>query len=116
MNSINQQRSIIPSARDRVLDEPFLNSESVNKTKKAEVMITNKGSSFFIVLSFTLMGLTIAAIPTINSMFTIHEPITFARVMSGLPPLIELNDIASSGAQVPKAATVKAINILGTFK
>lgn len=116
MNRINQHISIIASDRVSVAGKFFLNMESVNNIKKAVVIITNKGNSFFIVLSFTLIGLMVAATPTIKRMFTMHEPITLAKVMSGLDVLIELNDMASSGAQVPKAATVSAISILGTFK
>lgn len=84
--------------------------------KNAVVIITNNGNSFFIVLSFTFIGLVIADNPTIKRIFTMQEPITFARVISLAPDLILLNDIASSGAQVPKAAIVKAINILGTLR
>ena len=83
--------------------------------KNAVVIITNNGNSFFIVLSFTFIGLVMADNPIIKRIFTMQEPITFARVISLAPDLILLNDIASSGAQVPKAAIVKAINILGTL-
>ena len=62
------------------------------------------------------IGLVMADSPTIKRIFTIQEPITFARVISLAPDLILLNDIASSGAHVPKAAIVKAINIFGTLR
>ena len=83
------------SCLDNPFDAPFLNIESLIRKKNVVVINASIGSSFFDVLSFTLIGLTIAATPTISSMLTIELPITFAIVISTFPVLMLLKDIAS---------------------
>ena len=115
MNIKKQQSNTIASCLERPFIAPFLNSESLIRKKKVDVMRASIGSSFFDVLSFTFIGFTMAAKPTISNMLTIELPITLAIVMSMFPVLMLLNDIASSGAHVPKDAIVSATSILGTF-
>ena len=113
MKTANKIIKINASARVK----PFLcpvKIESLSITKNAPVTTTSIGSSRFTVRSFTAIGFTIVATPTISKMFTMQDPITFANVISTLWLAIEVNEIASSGAQVPNAAIVKAINIFGT--
>ena len=81
-----------------------------------EVTTINIGSSFFITSIFTLIGCTHAANPTINRILTTLLPRTLARAISPVPAAILWNEIASSGAHVPNAATVNAIIILDIFK
>ena len=75
----------------------------------------NIGISFFTVWCLTLIGLTIAAKPIIKKTFTIQLPMTLAKAMVPFFAITLLNDIATSGAQVPKDTMVNAINIFGTW-
>jgi len=100
---------IIPSDRDNAL--PFKNS-----TETPAVISSKMGISFFITSLPTLKGLIKTAKPNIRRMFETLLPITLPNIMSVLPDKCELNEMASSGADVPKATIVSPITTVGIFK
>ena len=80
------------------------------------VTTSNIGNSFLIDSFFTLIGATQQAIPITRIILIIQLPITLASAISPAPLATLLNDIASSGAQVPNAPIVSAIIILDILK
>ena len=89
---------------------------SNTKREKISVIRQSNGTSFVIVLFFTLIGLIIAASPIIISTFIMQLPTTLDSAILPFPDITLLNDIAISGAQVPKAIIVRAITTFGTFR
>jgi hypothetical protein len=67
------------------------------------------GTSILITLLVILIGEIIAVIPRMRRIFAILLPIIFPRTKSALPLKAALILIASSGAPVAKATTVKPI-------
>jgi hypothetical protein len=70
------------------------------------------GISFLITSFDILNGFIKTAKPKIKSIFPILLPITLPNSISVLPDKWELNDIANSGADVPKATMVKPITVV----
>ena len=70
------------------------------------------GNSFFTVEFFTLRKWIQLHTPSINNIFKILLPITFPRTISPWLLNDDFIETANSGALVPKATIVKAMNIL----
>ena len=71
----------------------------------------NIGISLLIILFLILMGFIIELIPITKKIFAIHEPIILPNEISGLFCKAAPNDIANSGAEVPKATIINEIII-----
>jgi hypothetical protein len=107
---------VTPSALESEFETAESKTTSKNKTDSPMVISNKMGISFFITSFSISNGIMTTAKPNIKSMFAMLLPITLPYNISVFPDRRELKEIANSGAEVPKATTVKPITAVGIFK
>ena len=88
--------------------------KSLTKIPTANIASKEKGISLLTVALLTIKGHIIAAMPRINKVLEILEPIMLPKAMPVLPFTLAKALITNSGAEVPKATIVKPIKKLET--
>jgi hypothetical protein len=104
------------SERQKPLYGEYSNKLSKNRTEAPAVINNRMGISFFIT-SFSILNGTIRiAKPNIIRILAILLPRTLPKSISVFPDKCELKEMASSGADVPKATMVSPITTVGILK
>lgn len=116
MKMEKNNNKINPSARVKEFVSTPLKKVSSNKTDKPSVINNNIGICFLMTLLLILKGLIKIASPRMTRILLMLLPITLPKSISAFPDRCELNEIASSGAEVPNATIVKPIIIVDILK
>jgi hypothetical protein len=116
MNIEKNKINMIASALVKVLAVECENKLSKNNADSPAVTNIKIGISFITTSLLILKGIIKTAKPNIKKMFDILLPITFPNSISVLPVKWALKEMASSGAEVPKATIVKPITVVGILK
>jgi len=109
MNMVKNRTRTKPSIRLSWLGPLWSIKTSLAKKNTANTPKREYGISFLIVACFTTSGAISAATPKIRRELDIFEPIILPRAMPVLPLMLAITLTTSSGAEVPKATTVKPI-------